>query len=158
MLYAYALAYLVAPDIFDSAHIIQFVGGLPEYLKYAGKVALAGPFAFHTLNGIRHLSWDAGKREFVLSPNILQFNQRLSCSPFSQGFIHSRLYCHRSICTSHCRPCVDVDHLPLLAVHILMDTPPHCVCLNTIKSYKNATGFDVQCWVSTCRRYRAIRL
>ena len=64
MLYGYAIAYLVAPDIFDSAHVISFIGGLPVWLKYAGKTILAGPFAYHSLNGLRHLAWDGTKCKF----------------------------------------------------------------------------------------------
>ncbi|TFY62182.1 hypothetical protein EVJ58_g4030 [Rhodofomes roseus] len=61
LLYGYALAYLVAPGTFDSAHVIEFVAGLPDAVKYTGKAILAAPFAFHSWNGLRHLSWDAGK-------------------------------------------------------------------------------------------------
>ncbi|OBZ72150.1 Succinate dehydrogenase cytochrome B subunit, mitochondrial [Grifola frondosa] len=61
LLYGYALAYLVAPSVFDSAHVIEVVAGLPDIVKYAGKTILAAPFAFHSLNGLRHLSWDMGK-------------------------------------------------------------------------------------------------
>lgn len=65
MLYAYALAYLVAPETFSSAQIIEFLVGVPEGLKYAGKAILAAPFAFHSLNGIRHLTWDMTKRAWT---------------------------------------------------------------------------------------------
>ncbi|KAG1885012.1 hypothetical protein F4604DRAFT_1729026, partial [Suillus subluteus] len=61
LLYGFSLAYLVAPDTFDSAHIVEFVAGLPDYVKYTGKVILATPFTFHFWNGLRHLSWDTGK-------------------------------------------------------------------------------------------------
>ncbi|KAJ7765887.1 SDHC, cytochrome b subunit of succinate dehydrogenase [Mycena maculata] len=61
LLYGFSLAYLVAPGTFDSVHVVEFVAGLPDAAKYAGKALLAAPFAFHSLNGIRHLSWDLGK-------------------------------------------------------------------------------------------------
>jgi succinate dehydrogenase (ubiquinone) cytochrome b560 subunit len=61
VLYGFSLAYLVAPGTFDSVHIVEFVAGLPDAAKYAGKALLAAPFAFHSLNGLRHLSWDMGK-------------------------------------------------------------------------------------------------
>ncbi|CCL99380.1 uncharacterized protein FIBRA_01398 [Fibroporia radiculosa] len=61
LLYGYAIAYLVAPTTFDSAHVIELVAGLPDAVKIAGKTILAAPFAFHSLNGLRHLSWDMGK-------------------------------------------------------------------------------------------------
>ena len=63
MLYGYALAYLVAPTTFDSTHVIEFIAGMPDAVKYAGKFILAAPFAFHSLNGLRHLGWDMGKCE-----------------------------------------------------------------------------------------------
>ncbi|KAJ3875746.1 SDHC, cytochrome b subunit of succinate dehydrogenase [Lentinula edodes] len=61
LLYGFSLAYLVAPGTFDSTHVIEFVGGLPDVVKYAGKFILALPFTFHSWNGIRHLLWDSGK-------------------------------------------------------------------------------------------------
>ncbi|KAL7279463.1 succinate dehydrogenase cytochrome b560 subunit [Trametes coccinea BRFM310] len=61
LLYGYALAYLVAPTTFDSTHVIEFIAGLPDALKYTGKFILAAPFAYHSWNGLRHLSWDMGK-------------------------------------------------------------------------------------------------
>lgn len=67
MLYGFSLAYLFAPGTFDSVHVVEFVGTLPDTVKYAGKALLAAPFAFHGLNGIRHLSWDMGKCACFLS-------------------------------------------------------------------------------------------
>ncbi|TFK93142.1 SDHC, cytochrome b subunit of succinate dehydrogenase [Polyporus arcularius HHB13444] len=61
LLYGYALAYLVAPTTFDSTHVVEFIAGLPDAVKYAGKVVLAAPFAFHSFNGLRHLGWDVGR-------------------------------------------------------------------------------------------------
>ncbi|THH33392.1 hypothetical protein EUX98_g714 [Antrodiella citrinella] len=61
LLYGYALAYLVAPETFSSVQIVDLVSTLPDAIKYAGKVILAAPFAFHSLNGLRHLGWDLGK-------------------------------------------------------------------------------------------------
>jgi len=61
LLYGFSLAYLVAPSTFSSANIIEFAAGQPEWLKLAEKTILAAPFAFHSLNGLRHLAWDTGK-------------------------------------------------------------------------------------------------
>ncbi|KAJ8518482.1 hypothetical protein ONZ45_g4461 [Pleurotus djamor] len=61
LLYGFSLAYLVAPGTFDSVHVVEFVAGLPDAVKYAGKAILAAPFAFHSLNGLRHLAWDMTK-------------------------------------------------------------------------------------------------
>lgn len=64
MLYGFSIAYVVAPLAglpFDSASIVEVVHGLPEWVKVSGKVILAAPFAFHSLNGLRHLAWDMTK-------------------------------------------------------------------------------------------------
>jgi succinate dehydrogenase (ubiquinone) cytochrome b560 subunit len=61
VLYGFSLAYLVAPSTFSSANIIEFAASLPEWVKIIEKTALAAPFAFHSLNGLRHLAWDSGK-------------------------------------------------------------------------------------------------
>ncbi|TFK61944.1 cytochrome b subunit of succinate dehydrogenase, Sdh3p [Pluteus cervinus] len=61
LLYGFSIAYLIAPGTFDSAHVIEVVQSLPDSVKYAGKTILAAPFAFHSLNGVRHLAWDMGK-------------------------------------------------------------------------------------------------
>jgi len=55
------MAYLVAPGTFDSAHVVEFVQGLPDGAKYLGKTILALPFTFHSFNGLRHLAWDTVK-------------------------------------------------------------------------------------------------
>lgn len=58
VLYGYAVAYLVAPETFSSAQVVELVSTLPDAVKIAGKAILAAPFAFHSFNGIRHLGWD----------------------------------------------------------------------------------------------------
>ena len=76
-MYGYFIAYLVAPETFASANVIELVAGLPEAVKIAGKTILAAPFAYHSLNGLRHLAWDMTKCEscYILryhknTPNI----------------------------------------------------------------------------------------
>ncbi|THV02164.1 SDHC, cytochrome b subunit of succinate dehydrogenase [Dendrothele bispora CBS 962.96] len=61
LLYGFSLAYLFAPTTFDSAHVIEFVQGLPDAVKYGGKFLLSLPFTFHSFNGLRHLAWDSGR-------------------------------------------------------------------------------------------------
>lgn len=61
VLYGFSLAYLFAPSTFSSANIIEFAAGLPDWVKVVEKTVLAAPFAFHSLNGLRHLAWDTGK-------------------------------------------------------------------------------------------------
>jgi succinate dehydrogenase/fumarate reductase cytochrome b subunit len=94
VLYGYALAYLVAPETFASANIIELVHGLPEALKYTGKAILAAPFAFHSLNGLRHLAWDSGRCTFLL-PDIHLSYSLLSCmhSLDTQGCLFLWLRC-----------------------------------------------------------------
>lgn len=62
--YLGALAYVGAPAFgvtMDSANMIASVAAAPVALKVLAKVTLATPFVFHSLNGVRHLVWDAGK-------------------------------------------------------------------------------------------------
>ncbi|KAF9048891.1 succinate dehydrogenase cytochrome b560 subunit [Panaeolus papilionaceus] len=61
LLYGFSIAYLIAPGTFDSTHVVECIASLPESVKYAGKAILAAPFAFHSLNGLRHLGWDLVK-------------------------------------------------------------------------------------------------
>lgn len=66
VLYGFSIAYLLGPVIgvpVDSAHIVEFAHSLPEWAKLSAKSLLAAPFAYHTLNGVRHLAWDSTKRE-----------------------------------------------------------------------------------------------
>jgi len=46
---------------FDSAAIVSAFAALPVAAKVLAKAAMAFPFAFHSLNGLRHLVWDFGK-------------------------------------------------------------------------------------------------
>lgn len=66
VLYGFSIAYLVAPGTFDSVHVVEFVAGLPDAVKYGGKALLALPFTFHSFNGLRHLAWDSGKCAYPL--------------------------------------------------------------------------------------------
>ena len=59
--YEYFISYLIAPGTFSSAHVVEVVSSLPDSVKYAGKAILAAPFAFHSFNGLRHLTWDSLK-------------------------------------------------------------------------------------------------
>ena len=67
MLYGFSIAYLVAPGTFDSASVVEFIHGVPETVKTAGKLVLAAPFTFHAFNGVRHLLWDSGRCKFYRS-------------------------------------------------------------------------------------------
>ena len=39
----------------------EWVGGFGAVAKGVGKFVIAWPFAFHSLNGVRHLVWDMGR-------------------------------------------------------------------------------------------------
>jgi succinate dehydrogenase (ubiquinone) cytochrome b560 subunit len=65
VLYGFSIAYLVSPTTFDSATVVEFIHGVPESVKMAGKMVLAAPFTFHAFNGVRHLLWDSGRCEFL---------------------------------------------------------------------------------------------
>jgi succinate dehydrogenase (ubiquinone) cytochrome b560 subunit len=56
-------AYLIFPAIgwgFDAASLAAAFGTLPLLAKVGIKSFVAFPFAFHALNGLRHLTWDSG--------------------------------------------------------------------------------------------------
>ncbi len=110
MLYGYALAYLVAPTTFDSTHVIEIISSLPDAVKYAGKVILAAPFAFHSLNGLRHLGWDMGKcTGFSTARNRCKACADCLISPYSQGCIRFWLRRSRRDRGLYHRPCAHVN-------------------------------------------------
>lgn len=53
------------------------VHALPEWTRYTAKAILAAPFAFHGLNGVRHLLWDSGKCMYPRPSSHAQFSPRL---------------------------------------------------------------------------------
>jgi succinate dehydrogenase (ubiquinone) cytochrome b560 subunit len=62
-LYIYAIGYLVGPTVgwhFESAVLASGFAAWSVGSKIAAKITLALPFAFHSLNGVRHLAWDIG--------------------------------------------------------------------------------------------------
>ncbi len=62
LMYGAAIAYAFggyAPAA--GAACLASLGGLPLPLLVAGKALLAFPIVYHTLNGVRHLVWDAGR-------------------------------------------------------------------------------------------------
>ncbi|QUC20036.1 uncharacterized protein UV8b_04277 [Ustilaginoidea virens] len=62
--YAYFSAYLVAPLLgwhLESASLASGFAALPFAVKGGVKFALGFPFAYHFINGLRHLWFDLGK-------------------------------------------------------------------------------------------------
>lgn len=103
VLYGFSIAYLVAPGTFDSAHVIEFVASMPDYVKYTGKVILAAPFSFHSLNGLRHLAWDMNKCESVCSLKDTLILTPFDCSHDSKGLLQLWLRSVGSCFSCHCR-------------------------------------------------------
>jgi succinate dehydrogenase (ubiquinone) cytochrome b560 subunit len=63
--YLFGAAYVVAPLAgmhIESASLAAGMAALPFAAKLAIKGMLAVPFAFHALNGVRHLIWDTGRQ------------------------------------------------------------------------------------------------
>ncbi len=52
------MVYAIVP--FSSAVLVTSLYAMPVGVIYFLKTAIAFPFAYHSLNGIRHLLWDAG--------------------------------------------------------------------------------------------------
>lgn len=46
---------------FDATTLVSAFAALPVAVKVGLKAAMAFPFVFHSLNGVRHLVWDTGK-------------------------------------------------------------------------------------------------
>ncbi|KAI9744213.1 MAG: hypothetical protein M1818_002365 [Claussenomyces sp. TS43310] len=63
--YVFGTAYLVAPLFgwhLESASLAAAFGAWPVAAKVATKFALAFPFTYHSLNGVRHLVWDTASQ------------------------------------------------------------------------------------------------
>lgn len=59
--YIFGFAYLIAPAAgwhLETPSLVAAVAGWPVIAKVTAKFAIAFPFVFHCLNGLRHLSWD----------------------------------------------------------------------------------------------------
>lgn len=72
-LYTFAAAYLVAPVFgwhLESVSIAAAFGALPFAAKFFVKLGVALPFAFHSINGVRHLIWDTGR--FLTNKQVIQ--------------------------------------------------------------------------------------
>ncbi|KAF8536414.1 mitochondrial succinate dehydrogenase subunit C [Trichophaea hybrida] len=66
--YLFGISYAVAPLVglhVESASIAAAFAALPVAAKFVVKGTLALPFVFHSLNGLRHLTWDTA-RELTL--------------------------------------------------------------------------------------------
>ncbi|PTB69422.1 putative succinate dehydrogenase cytochrome b subunit [Trichoderma citrinoviride] len=76
--YVYFTAYLVSPLLgfhVESAALASGFAALPFVVKGAIKFALAFPFTFHFINGIKHLIYDVGvgfaKKHILLGEKLL---------------------------------------------------------------------------------------
>ena len=53
----------------DSAALVDMFAALPGWFATSLKGAVAAAGSYHTLNGLRHLSWDMGYRESLCKPD-----------------------------------------------------------------------------------------
>lgn len=53
----------------DSAALVDMFAALPGWFATSLKGAVAAAGSYHTLNGLRHLSWDMGYRESLRKPD-----------------------------------------------------------------------------------------
>lgn len=60
-LYAFGLYYGLASPGVVTEQLAEVVANAPGVLVGLGKMSLAWPFWYHTLNGVRHLVWDVGR-------------------------------------------------------------------------------------------------
>jgi succinate dehydrogenase (ubiquinone) cytochrome b560 subunit len=61
--YAYFLTYLLGPYAgihVETLGLKEKIANMNSYVKTAIKAFFAGNFAFHSINGFRHLTWDTG--------------------------------------------------------------------------------------------------
>ena len=59
----FGAAYLVAPAFgwhLDVNTMAAVFGALPWIAKFSIKSVIAFPFSYHSINGLRHLTWDTG--------------------------------------------------------------------------------------------------
>ena len=64
-MYVFGAAYLVSPMFgwhLDVDSMAAAFGSLPVAAKFGIKTAIAWPFTYHSINGLRHLAWDTGSR------------------------------------------------------------------------------------------------
>lgn len=60
LVYSFGTYYAIAEPGLVTESLARTVEAAPTALVALGKLALAWPFFYHTLNGIRHLTWDLG--------------------------------------------------------------------------------------------------
>ena len=68
-IYVFGATYLASPLLgwhLDVASIAAAFGSLPVAAKVGIKGLIAFPFAFHSINGLRHLTWDTGRGNDLL--------------------------------------------------------------------------------------------
>ncbi|KAJ3110204.1 hypothetical protein HDU96_006840 [Phlyctochytrium bullatum] len=60
LMYLGAMVYAVAP--FSSAAVATAISSLPYAVTFLGKLTIAFPTIYHSVNGVRHLIWDTGSQ------------------------------------------------------------------------------------------------
>jgi succinate dehydrogenase (ubiquinone) cytochrome b560 subunit len=87
--YVFGITYAVAPLAgfhAESAAIAATAAALPLAVKIALKASLATPFVFHSVNGLRHLTWDTA-RELSISGVYRTGYAVLGASALGAGYL-----------------------------------------------------------------------
>jgi succinate dehydrogenase (ubiquinone) cytochrome b560 subunit len=77
--YCFGAAYLVSPLFgwhLDVPTLVATFGSLPVAAKVGIKSVVAFPFAFHSINGLRHLTWDTGAGMSLQLPLTLALSNK----------------------------------------------------------------------------------
>lgn len=102
----------------DSATMLDTFASLPGWMQLSTKALIAGPAAYHTINGFRHLGWDTGYRTLIplsardeYSVKLTFHNSKLFLffvprplfrnSSQPQDLLHGWLRCYRSYSCHH---------------------------------------------------------
>lgn len=94
--YGVFLGHVLAPAFgttLDSASLVELFAALPGWFATSLKAAVAGATSYHTINGLRHLGWDMGYREFALRVRTL--GQIVDCERQRTGSLASRVVMQR---------------------------------------------------------------
>lgn len=92
--YLFGTAYLVSPYFgwhLDVPTMTAAFGALPVAAKFGIKTVIAAPFAFHSINGFRHLIWDSGSRAPLL--NSLTDNRIEEQTGYPDGMDRNWTHC-----------------------------------------------------------------
>lgn len=88
-IYLYGIGYAIAPYAglhLESATLAAGFAALPVAAKLAVKATVATPFVYHSINGLRHLTWDTA-RELSLKGVYRTGYAVLAASTLGAGYL-----------------------------------------------------------------------